>query len=79
MKSKDISIEKKAKIMCWAAEKIPTKEIAADLGIHPATVWRHLAILRELPPTASPQRTSKDLVSQGLPYLGRRPGSGTTF
>jgi transposase len=54
MKSKDMSIENKAKIMCWAADKISTKEIAARLGVHPSTIRRHLAVLRELPPTASP-------------------------
>ncbi len=53
MKSKDMSIENKAKIMCLA-EKIPRKEIAARLGIHPSTIRGHLAVLRELPPTASP-------------------------
>ncbi len=54
MKSKDMSIENKAKMMCWAAEKISTKEIAARLGVHPSTIRRHLAVLSELPPTASP-------------------------
>jgi hypothetical protein len=54
MESKDMSIETKAKIICWAADKIPTKEIAAHLGIHPVTIWRHLAVLRKLPPIASP-------------------------
>jgi hypothetical protein len=45
-----------AKIMCWVAEKVATKEIAAHLGVHPSTI-RHLAVLRELLPNASPPPT----------------------
>jgi predicted ArsR family transcriptional regulator len=39
--------------MCWAAEEVSTKEIAACLGVHPSTIRRHLAVLRELPPNTS--------------------------
>jgi DNA-binding transcriptional ArsR family regulator len=57
MKSEDTTLENKAKIMCWAAAKVTTKEIGACLGVHPSTIRRHLAVLKELPSNASPPPT----------------------
>jgi hypothetical protein len=53
MKSKDMSLVK-SKDDVLGSFKIPTKEIAAHLGVHPSTIWRHLAILKELLLTGSP-------------------------
>jgi hypothetical protein len=53
MKFKDKSLENKAKFMCWAAEKILTKEIAAHWDVHQITIQRHLVTLRKLQLTAS--------------------------
>lgn len=53
-RKKDISLEEKTRIVCWAQEGVKTTEIAARLGRHPAAVRKHLAVLRKQPENAPP-------------------------
>jgi hypothetical protein len=49
--------------MLWAQEGIPTAEISARLGRHPAAIRKHVAVLKSLPPLSP------------LSNFKRRPGS----
>lgn len=53
-RKKDISVEEKAKIMCWQQEGVKTSEIAERLGRHPSVIRKHVALLKDLPPMTSP-------------------------
>jgi hypothetical protein len=50
----ELSYANRTWIMCWLQEKIPNSEIAARLGHHPSTIWRHAAVMKKLPPNLLP-------------------------
>jgi hypothetical protein len=58
-RKRDISIEEKIKIGCWADEGVKTAEIAARLGRHPAAIRKHIAILKKMPKNPPPTPTTK--------------------
>ncbi len=47
-----LSYADKTRIMCWLQEKIPNSQIAARLDRHPLTIWRHVAMMKNLPPNS---------------------------
>jgi IS30 family transposase len=47
-KSKDISLEERARILSWAQEGVKAKEIATRLGRNLAAIKKHLAKLRDV-------------------------------
>ena len=53
-RAKQLTMEEKTRIMCWGAEGVTPKDIAHRLGRNAATIRKHLAVLRDLPPNATP-------------------------
>jgi DNA-binding NarL/FixJ family response regulator len=53
-KAKQLSLEEKNKIMCWAAEGVKTKQIATRLGCSERAIRMHLSVLKSLLPNATP-------------------------
>ncbi len=56
-RKRDISLEEKLKIVCWAEEGIKTAKIAARLGRHPAAVRKHIVLFKKMPKIAPPPLT----------------------
>jgi hypothetical protein len=51
-KVKQLSLEEKTKIMCWAAEGVKTKHITTRLGRSERAIRMHLSVLKSLLPNA---------------------------
>ncbi len=49
-----MSLEEKTKIMCWAAEGVKTKQIAARLAFCERPICMHLDFLKSLQQNATP-------------------------
>ncbi len=58
-RKKDISPEKKAKVIAWLQEGMKTTEIAARLGHAPTAIRKHIAVLKTLPLTVPPPPAKK--------------------
>jgi hypothetical protein len=63
-RKRDISIEEKIKIGCWADEGAKTAEIAARLGRHPAAIRKHIAVFKKMPKNAPPTTKRKGRISK---------------